>query len=106
MNLEEAGFLGIEADEYDGEAPYHLHRMIISRVPSKSHAKNCHIYILCPGQGDHSAWIDETHQFLVHSGHTVQRFAIGDSIPPKQRVISLVDLGGPFFQNINEENWQ
>lgn len=93
-------------DGYNGEAPYHLHRTIISRVPPKYHAQNGLIYLLCANQRGQSLWIEETQQHLVRKGHTVQRFTIGESIPQKQRVISLIDLDGPFFHNISETNWK
>ena len=104
--LQDAGFVGVEADAYDGRAPFHLHRTIISRIPSEEFVKGSIIYLLCPSQRPSNSWIEEVQGILIQSGYIVKRFVIGEPIPRKQYVISLLDLGGPFFHNISKTNWE
>ncbi|KAJ5107592.1 hypothetical protein N7456_004267 [Penicillium angulare] len=104
--LQGAGFSGIEVDAHDGKAPYYFHRIMISRTPTEYSKHQRLIYLLVPNQTAYSLWIVEFEQNLIHNGHTIKRLTIGDTIPPNQYVISLLDMNHPFFHQISEDNWE
>jgi hypothetical protein len=78
---------------------------LISRIQPENHLHGGTIYLLCPSEADHHGWLCEAETHLVQRGYTVKRCKMGDEIPHRQRVISLVDLNGPFFSKISEQDW-
>jgi hypothetical protein len=74
-------------------------------VQSRSRIHGGTIYLLCPTEGDHNIWVNEIKQQLIQLAYKVEQCTLGDQIPHGQRVISLLDLQGPFFSNISEQDW-
>ncbi|OJJ07905.1 hypothetical protein ASPVEDRAFT_89138 [Aspergillus versicolor CBS 583.65] len=103
--LRHAGFDGIEASSYDGNSRCHLYRTFVSRVQSESRIHGGKIYLLCPSEGDYNIWFYEIKKQLTQLAYEVEKCTLEDDIPHGQRVISLLDLQGPFFSNISEQNW-
>ncbi|KAJ5279937.1 hypothetical protein N7478_005309 [Penicillium angulare] len=104
--LQDAGFDGIEVDAYDGKAPYYFHHIMISRTPPECSKGQGLIYLLGPNQETCSPWIAIFEEDLMHNGYTIKRLTIGDSIPPDQYVISLLDIDRPFFHQISQDDWE
>ncbi|KAL4860896.1 hypothetical protein BDV12DRAFT_208692 [Aspergillus spectabilis] len=103
--LRHAGFSGVEASGYDGNSRCHLYRTFVSRVQSESRIHGGTIYLLCPSEGDHNIWFHEIKKQLTQLAYKVEQCTLGDEIPHGLRVISLLDLHGPFFSNISEQDW-
>ncbi|KAJ5604827.1 hypothetical protein N7510_009981 [Penicillium lagena] len=103
--LQQAGFYGVEGHSYDGKPPYHLNRNLISRIPREDHLHDDTVYFLYPSETPRHSWLCKVEEYFIQSGHTVKRCTIGEEIPHKQRVISFLDLDGPFFSNISDQNW-
>jgi hypothetical protein len=103
--LQQAGFCGVDVSTYDGKPPYHFYRNLIARISSEDHPQDSTIYLLGSTEVDPNSWQHEVEEILIRSGFTVKRCVIEDDIPYKQQVVSLLDLEGPFFVNISEQNW-
>ncbi|RAL12372.1 uncharacterized protein BO97DRAFT_451580 [Aspergillus homomorphus CBS 101889] len=103
--LRHAGFSGVEASGYDGNSRCHLYRTFVSRTHSESRKHGGTIYLLCPSEENHSVRFSEFKKQLTRLPHKVEQCTLGDEIPHGQRVISLLDLDGPFFSNISAQNW-
>ncbi|KAM5467173.1 Type I Iterative PKS [Microsporum ferrugineum] len=100
--LRESGFTGIEAVRYDSEHPYQFGANMITRRAED-----------CPDKGDvhllhHSKihhWGRVVESYLSEKGYVVHWCTL-DQVPANQTVISLLDLDGPFFDNIPEEDFR
>ncbi|EFE44178.1 polyketide synthase, putative [Trichophyton verrucosum HKI 0517] len=100
--LQKNGFSGAEAVFYDCEQPYHYGAGIWSRradiVPVKGD-----IYLLHHPTVHEWAYIAEAQ--LSQRGYTVHWCTL-DQLPAGKIIISLLDLGGPFFDKISEGNFR
>jgi hypothetical protein len=74
-------------------------------VQSESRIHGGTIYLLCPSERDHNIWFYEIKKQLTQLAYEVEQCTLGDEIQHGQRVISLLDLQGPFFSNVSEQDW-
>lgn len=95
----------MDVDTYKEKGALSLSRLIISRVSAEEHLPHRKVYLLCPDNTNTPSWVTQVDRFLVHNGLEPQRIFIGDEIPPKQQIISFLDLESPFFSHISETNW-
>ncbi|KAL2821422.1 hypothetical protein BDW59DRAFT_164156 [Aspergillus cavernicola] len=102
--LRAAGFEGIQAD--DRNAPYPLYCHIISRAREKYNPEKTLCYLLCLSKTPTDPWINEVEAVLAQKGCQIRRCTLREDIPQDECVISLLDCGGPFFNNISEHDWK
>ncbi|EEQ34967.1 Fum1p [Microsporum canis CBS 113480] len=100
--LRESGFTGIEATRYDSEYPYHFGADMITRRAEDCPDKG-DVYLLHHSKPHH--WGHMVESFLSEKGYAVH-WCILDQVPANKTVISLLDLDGPFFDNISEEDFR
>ncbi|OAL66032.1 polyketide synthase [Trichophyton rubrum] len=100
--LQKTGFNGAEAVIYDCEQPYHYGAGIWSRRADIAPVKG-DIYLLHRPMVHEWAYIAEAQ--LAQGGYTVHWCTL-DQLPADQIIISLLDLGGPFFDKISEGNFR
>lgn len=101
--LQMAGFTGIEAQCYDDEEPNQINVSMLARKPCEivddmrvtlvSHAK--------PTQ-----WEKELGEKIQQKGYSVTWGSLHDHQPTTRGIIFLLDLRGPFFDDISESNYQ
>ncbi|OGM50547.1 hypothetical protein ABOM_000924 [Aspergillus bombycis] len=101
--LNKTGFFGVELVSHDG----YLNNNIISRrVQEKERPK--HITLLHSVKSPSSA-ISTTNQILYSAGFEVDLLVIEDTttLPPTgQDIVSILDLGGPFFHHLEQPEFE
>lgn len=93
-----AGFDRVEGMAQDTEERFHLNTIMVAR-PSLVKKAGKRVTLLCRGQGDDGDAFQIRSQ-LEKSGYEVDPCTIEDSPAPGQDVLSLLDRGGPFFEDM------
>ncbi|UNI16442.1 putative PKS/NRPS-like protein biosynthetic cluster [Purpureocillium takamizusanense] len=103
--LRKTGFSGVDSAIFDDEAPYHLNANIIATAVSDSLpqgvAARRHISLLCTTRD--SSMVTQLHNTLVEQGHEVTFASLDDAPRENCFIISLLDLGEPFFYCMSAE---
>ncbi|MCJ1357758.1 MAG: hypothetical protein MMC33_007754 [Icmadophila ericetorum] len=92
-----AGYEGTDATLLDAEEPFQLNGFMIVR-PSTVHSRARQVSLLCH---EKTRYQDSIIQELEARGYEIARCSIYDCIPPGRDVISLLDIDGPFLENID-----
>ncbi|KAL9010176.1 MAG: hypothetical protein Q9173_004864 [Seirophora scorigena] len=95
-----AGFSGTDSVVYDNDFPHQVNANIISR-PANATTYSKRLTLLC-GQGV-STTAGQVETLLLRNGFHVEFCNIDDPPPPNQDIISLMDLDGPFFDDISSD---
>ncbi|KAK2877027.1 Type I Iterative PKS [Arthroderma sp. PD_2] len=101
QELLKTGFKGVEAMRLDSEEPYQLNATMISRYADEGSVKG-QVYLL--HRAEVHTWARILEAELIHKGYTVNWCTL-QQVPANQVIISLLDLEGPFFDNISEEDF-
>ncbi|KAM5494833.1 Type I Iterative PKS [Microsporum audouinii] len=102
QELRKSGFTGVEAARYDSDHPYHFGADMITRRAEDCLAKG-DVYLLHRPKIHH--WVHIVESCLSEKGYVVHWCTL-DQVPANQTVISLLDLDGPFFDNLPEEDFR
>ncbi|KAI4094752.1 MAG: hypothetical protein LQ344_001997 [Seirophora lacunosa] len=95
-----AGFSGTDSVVYDNDFPHQINANIVSR-PANATTYSKRLALLC-GQGI-STTARQVETLLLRNGFRVEFCNIDDPPPPNQDIISLMDLDGPFFDDISSD---
>ncbi|KAJ5645285.1 hypothetical protein N7507_011296 [Penicillium longicatenatum] len=99
--LQASGFTGTDLVVYDHEPPYASNATMVATVISEM-SKPKQVTLLCPSYENEQVLAVER-QF-IDSGYDVRLCSLHDSPLPDGDIISLLDLEGPFFDQISESN--
>ncbi len=107
-DLRASGFVGVDANVFDDEAPYRQFAVIVSKKEVKQNIAELTnrpgVTILSENsEGDVAKSL--TKAFLA-SNWQVTNHKLGDDLPTGQGIISCLDLETNFFENITEESWK
>ncbi|KAK1148125.1 Type I Iterative Polyketide synthase (PKS) [Aspergillus melleus] len=102
--LLDASFTGVDAALTDNQAPYQLKSHIISQaVPIQSSPK---VAVRILYRGPTTEWALDLESQLSRAGHTVNWHSLQTPPPLGSNVIVLVDLEGPFLNDMTEEEFR
>lgn len=96
--LVRAGFTGNDVLKLDGDDSYYITASILSR-PQSERANRGDLWLLY--RGTISQWARNLEKQLVVDGYTVHWCTLQQMLPPGAEVISLIDLEGPFFDDLS-----
>ncbi|KAE8155307.1 hypothetical protein BDV25DRAFT_135054 [Aspergillus avenaceus] len=102
--LLDAGFNGIETFRYDLEPPYQFNAHMLTRVPP----------VQCPEKGEVwllyrtkiKDWARDLARGLANVGYAVNWCTIQQAPASNARIISLIDLDGPFLHGISQDDFE
>lgn len=98
--LRNAGFGGTQAVIYDAEQPYQLNANIISQPLISAKAAR-RIALLCR-PGDTSSHVEDMERVLKSQGFEVTRCTLEQTPPPKQDIISLLEIDEPIVDGLTD----
>ena len=98
-----AGFSGAESVTYDEEAPYHLNAVIVAR-PQVVDLQAKSLTLLCLNESEDLTG-EIAAQFQRH-GYKVDMCTLYQRPPPDQDIVALLDLNGPFLDQITAEQFE
>ncbi|KAH8432819.1 uncharacterized protein LDX57_010448 [Aspergillus melleus] len=102
--LLDASFTGVDAALTDNQAPYQLKSHIISQaVPIQCSPK---VAVRIFYRGPITEWALDLESQLSRAGHTVNWHSLQNPPPLGSNVIVLVDLEGPFLNDMTEEEFR
>lgn len=100
--LTAAGFDGLESAVLDGEAPYQLSAMMVSKL-NPVEVVSRRVTILCHDVAAPNTVVDE----LTKRGYAVDKRTLNGAIcPVGQDIIVTLDLDGPLFTKLSPENFR
>jgi SAM-dependent methyltransferase len=102
IELQEAGFAEDDTVITNDPSPYYLNTTIASR-PRTTLTPRRDIALLYLSRI--TDWARSVEHRLANTGFTITRFALGQQPPPGTDVISMIDLEGPFFDNISADRF-
>lgn len=103
--LANANFTGVDAVQYDNDESYSMTVTILSTAKAPDiNVKERQIGLL--HLSEISEWGRELESALSLAGHTVKWYTLYDTPPPGSDIISLIDLEGPFFDNLLVEEFR
>ncbi|KAF7586076.1 hypothetical protein BBP40_009607 [Aspergillus hancockii] len=101
--LVDAGFTGVDAFRYDNEPPYQVNALILSRAASTKPPDKGEVCLLYrTGIKD---WARDLGRELATAGYSVHWCSIEQAPLPGANIISLVDLEGPYFHELAQEDF-
>ncbi|PKX91350.1 type I polyketide synthase [Aspergillus novofumigatus IBT 16806] len=110
QELRDAGFNGVEASVYDDDTPHQIDAVIVARpketLPSTSSSSlSLGITLLISDNQilSSSTVIETVTNICLSKGLRVDVRSLGETLPRDQDIISLLDLDGPFFLDIDSE---
>ncbi|KAE8141770.1 polyketide synthase [Aspergillus pseudotamarii] len=98
--LQKSGFAGIDKLAYDNEPPYATNATMVATVRDDDTQPSA-VTLLCSSIDNKHVRAVERH-FTTH-GYTVHLCSLR-SLPPTGDVVSLLDIEGPFFDNISDSD--
>ncbi|KAJ6027291.1 uncharacterized protein N7446_004111 [Penicillium canescens] len=101
--LRNAGLTGVEAICYDAELPYRQVANILSRKPIDDTDQPTVTLVYGTSLGK---WENDLGKQLVDLNFNVTWLRLGQGVPKTGDVISLLDLEGPFLDDISDENFR
>lgn len=96
--LLEAGFTGNDMVRLDGDDSYFITASILSR-PQPKEVSRGDLHLLY--RGTISQWARNLEKLLILDGYTVRWCTLQQTPPPGSDVISLIDLEGPFLDDLS-----
>ncbi|PYI00201.1 hypothetical protein BO71DRAFT_455104 [Aspergillus ellipticus CBS 707.79] len=101
-----ADFTGIDAVQYPDEKPLALTMTFLSRpTPSSSSPQGVHVGLMCLSLAAIPELGRALGAALSAAGYVVTWYALQDPPPPGSDAISLIDLDGPFFHHLSDEQF-
>ena len=100
--LRHAGFQGVDAGIYDDELPYQINMSIVSTIPPKMKSVR-KVALLCE---EYTPALNHIYAYFLESGYAVDWSYLHQEPPSDRDVISLLDVGKPFFSEISASKWQ
>lgn len=100
--LRAAGFTGVDTVVYDAEQPYHYCAVIVTRPKPSAIGleQSKEVSILCDNQnGDMPKLLTAA---LNGAGYRCLICELGEALPLRRNIISILDLESPFFEEISE----
>lgn len=97
-----AGFDRIDAMILDSDAPHQLTATVVVRHSISSEATPKQVTVLCEDESNTNELIDQ----LEKNGYEITRCTIDGSPPPGQDVISLLDIYGPYFEELDSARFE
>jgi hypothetical protein len=98
-----AGFTGIEAQSYDDEKPNQTNVSILARNPLEIVSD---MRVTLVSHAEPTQWEREIEEQLQKKGFSVIWGSLHDRQPTTRGIIFLLDLHGPFFNNISKSNYE
>jgi hypothetical protein len=103
LELRAAGFTGVDALVYDHELPYQVTATMVSSVsqPTPDRKRVTFLY-----NNEVTPMVESYKHSFERSGHSVDLCALGDNLSPSQDIISLLELETPFFDGIDQRDFE
>lgn len=100
LELKTAGFANLDTVVLDADEPHQLNAVMVATLELEApRATRKVVTILYDQQG---MAVETLSQALESHGYTVEKRKFGDEITKSQDIISILDDGGPFFENLSE----
>ncbi|GLA68503.1 putative PKS/NRPS-like protein biosynthetic cluster [Aspergillus tubingensis] len=103
--LRNAGFVGAEGMAYDVPPPYQTYFSMLSRVPFPQPETETYEIVTLLIMGSPGPWANEVATRFREVGCVVNWATLQDTPPENRWIISLLDLDGPFLNDISEERY-
>ncbi|KAL3251548.1 hypothetical protein ABHI18_010586, partial [Aspergillus niger] len=103
--LRNAGFNGMEALAYDVPPPYQTYFTMLSRVPFPQPEAGTYDTVTLLTMDSPGPWASEVASRFRDGGYVVNWITLQDSPPENHWIISLLDLNGPYLNDISEERY-
>ncbi|KAI0889325.1 fatty acid synthase S-acetyltransferase [Annulohypoxylon maeteangense] len=98
-----AGFGRIDGTVLDSDGPHQLMATVIARPSKSTDVAKKRVTILCEDdEGGMGGIVDE----LEKNGYEIIKCNVHDSPPPGQDVISLLDIYGPYFEELDSARFE
>lgn len=104
--LRNAGFLGIEGMAYDVAPPHQTYLTMLSRVPFSQPEAEKYSKVTLLTIGSPEPWANEVASCFREGGCVVNWTTLQDTPPENHWIISLLDLNGPYLDDISEERYR
>ncbi|KAE8333350.1 fatty acid synthase S-acetyltransferase [Aspergillus sergii] len=101
MELQKSGFTGVDKLVYDNEPPYATNATMVATVRDDDSQPSA-VTLLCSSIDNEHVRAVERH--FTTRGHTVHLCSLQSVSSPKGDVVSLLDIEGPFFDNISDSD--
>ncbi|KAJ5895501.1 hypothetical protein N7495_007192 [Penicillium taxi] len=101
--LRNAGFTGAEGIFYNQESPYRQGASIVSRKPTDEINPRV-VTLVC--RASLGKWEADLGKQLINQRYSVTWLQLGDEAPKTGDIIFLLDLDGPFLDEISDQTFQ
>ncbi|KAI2821299.1 hypothetical protein CBS115989_3053 [Aspergillus niger] len=105
IELRNAGFIGSEVMAYDVPHPHQTYFTMLSRVPHPPPEAETYDTVTILTTDSPGSWASEVASRFRQGGHVVNWTTLHDTPPKDQWIISLLDLDGPYLNNLSEERY-
>ncbi|EHA26223.1 hypothetical protein ASPNIDRAFT_171221, partial [Aspergillus niger ATCC 1015] len=105
IELRNAGFIGSEVMAYDVPHPHQTYFTMLSRVPHPPPEAETYDTVTILTTDSPGSWASEVASRFRQGGHVVNWTTLHDTLPKDQWIISLLDLDGPYLNNLSEERY-
>ncbi|KAI1209352.1 fatty acid synthase S-acetyltransferase [Annulohypoxylon truncatum] len=98
-----AGFGRIDGIILDSDEPHQLTATMVARPSKSTDATQKCVTVLC---AEDESGTSEIVNHLEKNGYEITKCKVGDSPPPGQDVISLLDVAGPYFEGLDSARFE